>query len=195
MSEDKQTLRVSLIPEGGEEFKPINTRRRALGLVLFLGLAVALLIASALYLKQIQRRNSLKISEIDSRILTIKNETSSLSGDYEKVSRLARQLKAAESLLLTHPSYVAVLNLIEARTIPEIFYTNLVSSLEGRTIALEARALSFDDASRSIVAFREAKDKVERVNVTSLSAELDEDGNVSAIKYILTLILKNAAFR
>ncbi len=195
MADERPTLRVSLIPEGGEVFAPVNTRGRVAALVVFCVFSLALVAASALYLKKLQDKNAALIKTLAFEMESVKAETSRLKEDYGQVSHLAKALSAAGALLGEHPSGGKILTLLEERTISGIYYSNLIASLDGKTLTLEARAKNFDDAARQIAAFREDGKRVERATMSAASADVSEDGFIKEIKFSLTLQLKAEAFK
>ncbi|MBI2099475.1 hypothetical protein HYT45_03650 [Candidatus Uhrbacteria bacterium] len=195
MAEEKQTLRVSLMPEEGELWKPVNVRRRATGLVAFCVLGAGIIVSGVFYAKSLEQKKTNEISKLSAQIESIKTETGRLKQDYVQISRLVRSLLAAGALLPEHPSFVKVLALLEERTIPEVHYSNLLASAEGKTLLLEASAPTFEDAARQVAAFREDKTRVLRAAIGAMSANVSEEGIVKEIKFSITLTVKPEAFK
>lgn len=194
MADDKQTLHISLIPEGGEVFKAVNYGRRMAGVIVFIALCFGAVLLTLLVVKGMERAATAKIDGLKAQIAGVKSETDRLTSDYEKISLLARQLKAAAPLLENHNSFLKAFTLVEEKTLPEVHYINFIGSGEGRAFVLEARAKSFEDAAKQIVAFREDA-RVERVTVSAMTADVKESGIIGSIKFILTLVLRSSALK
>lgn len=187
-------MHISLIPEGGESFRAVNTSRRIFGLAIFLGLCFALLLFTALIIKKMESSTGTKIMALKVQISKVKSDTEKSMDNYSKVTLIGRQLKAAAGLIDSHYSFLKVFSLVEARTLPGIYYANLIGSREGRSFVLEARAPSFEEVARQIVAFKE-DEQVERVSVSAITADVSESGAIKDVKFVLTLVLKEKALK
>lgn len=194
MADEKQTLHISLIPEGGEVFKAVNYGRRTAGLAIFIALCFGAVLATLLVIKGLERSASAKIDGLKASIASVKSETDRQMADYDKISFLAKQLKAAGPLLEKHYSFLKAFALVEQKTLPEVYYVNFIGSGEGRAFVLEARSKSFEDAAKQIVAFRQDP-RVERVSVSAMTADVKESGVISSVKFILTFVLKESALK
>lgn len=194
MADQKQTLHISLIPEGGEVFRAVNVKRRVLAFIIFLILCVLAVMGAAVILRGVKRDKAKQVAVLVREIDGVNLEIAKLEGDYKEVARLGNQLNAARILLAQHPSFIKVLELIEARTLPEVYYSNFIGSSDGRTFVLEAKAPSFDEAARQIVAFREIVEKIEKVTVSTVSSEVGETGAIKNVKFTITLVVSGDAF-
>lgn len=194
MADQKQTMHISLIPEGGEVFRAVNVKRRVAVFIIFLILCALTVMVGVVILRSVKRNQAKKIAVLNRKIDSVNLEIAKLEGDYKEVLRLGIQLNAARLLLAKHPSFIKVLELIEARTLPEVYYSNFIGSSDGRTFVLEAKAPSFDKAARQIVAFKETVDKIEKVIVSTVSSEVGEAGAIKNIKFTITLVMSNDAF-
>ncbi len=194
MADEKQTLHISLVPEGGESFRPVNIGRRKVAFVFYLLMCLAVIVVSVVLLKAAERRAELEIKVKQDEIAKIKNEAERLTADYGNVAHLDKQLKAAKILLAGHPSFNGILKLIEDKTLPEVYYSNFLASYDGRTIVLEVKAKDFEDAAKQIVAFRSDTERVERVSASTLTANIDAAGVIKDIKFTLTIVARDNAF-
>lgn len=188
MADEKQTLRISLIPEGGESFKAVNLGRRIWSLAIFAMLCFAAIFAAVFIVKGMERSSIAKIDGLKSQITNIKSETDKSMGDYQKVSLFSRQIKAAGGIMSSHYSFVKVFQLIESRTLPGVYYTNIVGATEGKSFVLEARARDFEEAARQIVALREDP-RVAKTSVTAITADVSESGVLSDVKFVMTIVV------
>ncbi len=187
-------MHISLMPEGGEGLRAVNTSRRILGLAIFLGLCFAVVLGTLLIIKRIESSAKVKINSLKEQIAKVKSETEKSTQDYDKVTLLGRQLKAAGWLINSHYSFLRVFSLVEERTLPGVHYANLIGASEGRSFVLEARARSFEEAAQQIVAFKE-DERVEKVSVSAITADISESGAVKDIKFVVTLVLKEKALK
>ena len=188
MADEKQTLRISLIPEGGESFKAVNLGRRIWSLAIFVALCFTVIFATFLIIKGVERSSIAKIDGLKSQIANTKSETEKSMSDYLKVSLFSRQIKAAGGIMNSHYSFAKVFQLIEARTLPGVYYTNIVGASEGKSFVLEARARDFEEAAKQIVALREDA-RVVKASVSAITADVTEAGVLSDVKFVMTIVV------
>jgi len=184
-------LRVSLIPSEGAPGEAEGAGRRAVILAIILGiLAVGLPTA---VLRVLGRERALAIRDLEAEIMGLTSKTREVEQYLSAARDTERTVKSLAALIEGHRSLSAAFAAIERATLPEVSYLQL--STEGeRGFSLQAAAPDFSDVARQIVAFRESPG-VESAKIQSVAAQLAATGEVSAVSFSVSLILRPEAVK
>ncbi len=169
-----RTLEINLIPEelsnesGGPHIskKAIAFALSILGSVLLIALAYG-------GIKFYEDQIGSAVKTFDESIKQKKLKITEYDAERQAVEILQSKLVLLDGLLSNHLYWTKVFGKLEEYTIEDVYFIDFAASKEG-SLLLSAAGKDYSSVARQIVAFQDAKDFVELVQINSASAESGE---------------------
>lgn len=186
-------LDVNLIPEELVKANELKLSRQLLNLSGVILIVLAIIGGAYGWLMSYQTKMNNKIKAVDEQISQINSQVSKYQKFKEEVTGYQSRLKDLDSLLGSHIFWTKFFSLLAAHTVPEVYYESLAAQT-GASVTLSAKAKSYEALARQLVAFQQADDLVQKVSITSASAQLDAEGAVSGVSFSVNLTFKPEVF-
>ncbi len=151
-----------------------------------IALVIALIAYGALlfYGAQVQKKVAtirLSLDAADQEIRVLEKDNSALIGFQNKLS-------AIKSLLDERTSIAPFFPTLEKNTLKEVSYKTLSIEEKG-AVALTAATTSYTNLGRQLLAFDESKDFITSVDISGISASLDQLGSIIGVNFNISLVL------
>jgi hypothetical protein len=181
----RDTIDVSLVENRSGEFKLDTNKKITIMVVTFIFMAFIGLAAYLFY--------SWKISDNEQKIEIIRTERASdeflvqnKENLFEKEEKIVDKISQANFLLEEHGNSLKIFDYLEEKTVPEIYYTDIVFDGETNLVSLGVISPDYLHASQQIKTFENDSFFVEKVDISGLATEETKvlrDGVEGKLKY------------
>lgn len=189
-------LEVNLMPEELVAIPREEAKNKVWLLVFIIFISIFLITLFYIGLTWYELRINNQIKNIDLKINKIEKEIAEREQGKEEILALQRKLKAIEGLFENHIFWTDFFALLEKYTIPEVYFSNFSSDIEG-SVVLSATTDSYKNVARQLVALEAADDFAENVYITSASAQVlavTEEGTQKAVNFDVRIDLVKDLF-
>lgn len=148
--------------------------------------ASALLYGGVLIYGQMQKRT---FEAVTSPLDEINKEIGALESKSKDLIAFQSKLVAVKSLFDEHVYLSDIFRKLEETTLPEVSYTN-VSVAPNMAVSVNGVANSYTTLGRQLLAFNRAKEFIARAEISSASAVLGSNGQISGVNFDMNLTLQ-----
>ena len=172
-----RTLEINLIPEELSHVSAgAHISKKVIAMVLSI-LGSALLVALIFGgMKFYEDQIGTAVKTYDESIKEKKLKITQYDNERQAVDVLQSKLDLLDGLLSNHIYWTQVFEKLEQYTVEDVYFADFASSKEG-SLLLSAVGKDYTSVARQIVAFQDAKDFVELVQINSASAAESEEVN------------------
>lgn len=163
--------------------------------IMFFSFGLSVIILFSMYVLMAWYQGSIinKIDDIKKKI----DETQSKIGAYEErkdeIVKFQAKLKAIDYLLENHIYCTNFLEVLEKYTLPNVYYKNLNSDIQGN-VSISALTDSFTSVAKQLIVFQQAEDFVESVEINSAIFNVSPDSNNLSVDFDINLKVKKDTF-
>lgn len=185
-----EELQVSFLPDRKAAVEEIPWRKR--GILIVCGIVV-IIFGGGVYFR-VRASMSIKTARAMETALTeLRAKLMQEEQTVEDTLAIGRTIGFAKSALAAHTTGAGVLTLLEASTVPEVVISQLAVDAKG-TIVLSARGKDYTAVVRQFLAWN-AEPAITNIQVSGVSAKLDQLGNIAAVEFNATLTLGSDLFK
>ncbi|PIS42024.1 MAG: hypothetical protein COT24_05710 [Candidatus Kerfeldbacteria bacterium CG08_land_8_20_14_0_20_40_16] len=188
--ERMETLDVNLIPD--EILAGLQPKRKLRQLGLTIGIVVILVGLSYGYMLYRQSNIQGKIEETIEKISSVEQKIAKYNDLKENISSLKKKIDSINQILDNHIYWSQFLTYLERYTLPDVYYTNLAGSTNGK-VTLTARAIDPKTLADQYIVFQNAEDFIDSVVIESAVSEKKE-GAEEVVNFSISLTIKPEIF-